>query len=149
MKHLFTLLALIASMTAGAQTPYNPDSDGDNMIGINDVLDFLPYFGMPFFPAGDTIVTENIFVPDAIHPTVQEETDVVYISAYGSGSDQWITLPEGNTWKMLLLMGTANGNYNVKGYDDGPFIGYNVLGVQMTICVRGNDGIWRGIDQTL
>ena len=50
MKHLFTLLALIASMTAGAQTPYNPDSDGDNMIGINDVLDFLPYFGSEFFP---------------------------------------------------------------------------------------------------
>ena len=40
---------LLFSLTQ-AQTPYNPDSDGDNLIGINDVLDFLPYFGSEFFP---------------------------------------------------------------------------------------------------
>jgi len=49
-----TLMALAFAFTAGAQGttiheyPWNPDSDGDNLIGINDLLDFLPVFGDEF-----------------------------------------------------------------------------------------------------
>ena len=47
-------MALVVAVTAGAQGtsiheyPWNPDSDGDNLIGINDLLDFLPVFGDEF-----------------------------------------------------------------------------------------------------
>ena len=49
-----TLMALVVAVTAGAQGttiheyPWNPDSDNDNLIGINDLLDFLPVFGDEF-----------------------------------------------------------------------------------------------------
>jgi hypothetical protein len=54
MKHLMTLMALVVAVTAGAQGttiheyPWNPDSNNDNLIGINDLLDFLPVFGDEF-----------------------------------------------------------------------------------------------------
>ena len=54
MKHVLTLMALVVAVTAGAQGttiheyPWNPDSDNDNLIGINDLLDFLPVFGDEF-----------------------------------------------------------------------------------------------------
>jgi len=53
MKHLMTLLALVVAVTAGAQveTPmfsYNPDSDSDGIIGIEDLLSVLSLFGGEF-----------------------------------------------------------------------------------------------------
>ena len=47
MKHLMTLMALVVAVTAGAQGtsiheyPWNPDSNNDNLIGVDDLLDFL------------------------------------------------------------------------------------------------------------
>ena len=42
MKHLMTLMALVVAVTAGAQDcAYNPDTDGDNLIGVTDVLQVL------------------------------------------------------------------------------------------------------------
>lgn len=51
MKHLMTLLALVVAVTAGAQTewPWNPDSDSDNIIGIEDLLSVLSVFGSEFY----------------------------------------------------------------------------------------------------
>ena len=54
MKHLMTLMALVVAVTAGAQGtsiheyPWNPDSNNDNLIGVADLLDFLPVFGDEF-----------------------------------------------------------------------------------------------------
>jgi hypothetical protein len=54
MKHLMTLMALVVAVTAGAQGttiheyPWNPDSNNDNLIGVDDLLDFLPVFGDEF-----------------------------------------------------------------------------------------------------
>ena len=54
MKHLMTLIALVVAVTAGAQGttiyeyPWNPDSNNDNLIGVDDLLDFLPVFGDEF-----------------------------------------------------------------------------------------------------
>ena len=41
MKHLLTLTALLVSSLAMAQMPYNPDSNGDDLIGSEDLLTFL------------------------------------------------------------------------------------------------------------
>ena len=49
-----TLMALAFAFTAGAQGttiheyPWNPDSNNDNLIGVDDLLDFLPVFGDEF-----------------------------------------------------------------------------------------------------
>ena len=53
-------------MAGSAQTPYNPDSDGDNLIAMEDFLDFLPLFGDEFYPAPSysgtsvAVVTNNM-----------------------------------------------------------------------------------------
>lgn len=62
MNHCFTrltsMLLLLAFMTGAgqmelrAQWPYNPNSDGDTLIGSSDVLTLLTYFGMPWDDAG-------------------------------------------------------------------------------------------------
>ena len=46
-----TLMALVIAVTAGAQTewPWNPDSDSDNIIGIEDLLSVLSVFGAEFY----------------------------------------------------------------------------------------------------
>lgn len=42
MKHLFTLLTLAISFTGvGQQMPYNPDANGDDFVGVDDVLGVL------------------------------------------------------------------------------------------------------------
>ena len=53
MKHLMTLLALVVAVTAGAQTsiptaPYNPDSDMDGMITVEDLMSLLTLFSTEF-----------------------------------------------------------------------------------------------------
>ena len=45
MKHLMTLLALVVAVTAGAQD-WNPDSDADGIIGVEDLMGLLSVFGM-------------------------------------------------------------------------------------------------------
>ena len=41
MKHLLTLTALLISSLAMGQMPYNPDSNGDYLIGASDLVSFL------------------------------------------------------------------------------------------------------------
>ena len=42
MKHLTTLLtALVAFAATAQQMPYNPDANGDDFVGVDDVLGVL------------------------------------------------------------------------------------------------------------
>ncbi|MGY8942108.1 MAG: hypothetical protein ACKVJH_08765 [Flavobacteriales bacterium] len=52
MKYLMTLMALVVAVTAGAQVtyPWNPDSNADEFIGFNDILDILAVYGAEFSP---------------------------------------------------------------------------------------------------
>ena len=52
MKHLLTLLAVLFSLTAYSQTNiYNPDSDDDGLITVEDLMIFLSNFASEFTPA--------------------------------------------------------------------------------------------------
>ena len=44
MKHLLTAIACCLAVAGSAQTPYNPDSDGDGCITVSDVLGVLSLF---------------------------------------------------------------------------------------------------------
>ena len=64
MKHLITCLALGIAFAAGAQTglvefPYNPDSNGDDMIGTADLLDLLSLFGNEFSEEGTYLSADS------------------------------------------------------------------------------------------
>ena len=60
MKKLITILFTVAlGLNLNAQTPYNPDSNGDNYLNIIDLLDFLPFYDQSFFSL-DSIVTQTI-----------------------------------------------------------------------------------------
>ena len=56
MKHFTTLLALLLSCSMLAQGPvefpYNPDSDGDDFIGVNDLMALLGEFDSVFSEEG-------------------------------------------------------------------------------------------------
>ena len=49
MKHLLTAIACCLAVAGSAQSdayPFNPDSDGDGLIGVEDLLALLSDFGM-------------------------------------------------------------------------------------------------------
>lgn len=53
MKHLLTCIAVFAGFSVAAQTqtanfPYNPDSDGDGLIGVSDLVMLLGYYETQF-----------------------------------------------------------------------------------------------------
>jgi hypothetical protein len=58
MKHLLTAIACFFALSMSAQFPYNPDSDGDNFIGSEDVMGLLSEYGTDFFalPSGESLV---------------------------------------------------------------------------------------------
>ena len=49
---LLTLALTLAANPAQAQWPYNPDADGDTLIGTGDILQLLSLFGQPWDDAG-------------------------------------------------------------------------------------------------
>ena len=73
MKHLLTAIACFFALSMSAQTPYNPDSNGDNFVDIADFLDFLPNYGQDFYPApvspssSVVVVTDNLTTELADH----------------------------------------------------------------------------------
>lgn len=49
---VLTLALMMASGTTQAQWPYNPNADGDSLIGTGDVLELLTLFGQPWEDEG-------------------------------------------------------------------------------------------------
>ena len=52
-RPLFLLVLMLSfGITASAQWPYNPNADGDTLIGTGDVLELLTLFGLPWEDEG-------------------------------------------------------------------------------------------------
>ena len=49
---LFVHLLALGQDAASNGLPYNPDSDNNGSIDVNDLLNFLPYYGEDFLPTG-------------------------------------------------------------------------------------------------
>ena len=126
-----TLLALVVAVTAGAQTnwPYNPDSDNDGLITVEDLFSLLSAFGNDFEAAGlniqtvdpDSLTQEYWYTPnywsecclsivDGLYKSeieIQEETDVLYIDFQMSdyfGREYDMILPAGETMKTITVI---------------------------------------------
>jgi len=84
MKHLLALMALCVAVATGAQAPYNPDSDGDSLIGSADLLNLLPLYGEGFYVDTDPII-DTLDWTDAVDDTLQlsGEADIVFVNGGG------------------------------------------------------------------
>ena len=103
MKHLLTAIACFFALSMSAQFPYNPDSNGDNMIGMDDFLDFLPLFGEAVIPEFN--LQKQTIDADSTNAIVYEETDwvsIVNISPYYDDYSS-VTLPAGTSWKKIFF----------------------------------------------
>ena len=48
MKHFLITIGCFVALTMSAQTPYNPDADGNGLIGVSDLTSFLSLYGSSF-----------------------------------------------------------------------------------------------------
>lgn len=95
MHRLFNSLSLCLAITASAQTglvefPYNPDANGDDIIGVADLLELLGLFGSEFSE-------ENLYLNS-------DSTSAIYHVTgswnFGMCAAKCADLPSGK-WKML------------------------------------------------
>jgi hypothetical protein len=85
MKHLMTALVCLFAMNMSAQTgfvefPYNPDSDNDDIIGIEDLMGLLSLYGSEFSEEGLYLSTDST---DALYHT----GNMYYPQCYKSCND--------------------------------------------------------------
>lgn len=72
MKHFVTLAALLTSLSAFAQLPYNPDSNNDGLIGAYDLTSLLSVYSNNFsngvLSEGTSIIQPEIegYYPDSV-----------------------------------------------------------------------------------
>ena len=81
MKHLLTLTALLVSSLAMAQMPYNPDSNGDDLIGSEDLLTFLGVYNTLLIDSSLTCDYEGTDLETAIVGLITQDyiLDSVYV----------------------------------------------------------------------
>ena len=119
MKHLLTAIACFFALSMSAQFPYNPDSNSDNVIGVDDLMGLLPLYGGDFYPVTANAIVQEINV-DLDFEGIQsyqilEETDVVVIS-HDSTDYSWcnthieLILPFNPSYKELTFMPQSSSN---------------------------------------
>ena len=108
MKHLLTAIACFFAMSMSAQFPYNPDSNGDNLVGIDDLLDLLPLYGDEFYPDGYPVIqyyTETLEFQGYNEPYqvyfINDSVDIFIISHVNNPTK--FQLPAGDTYKAMKI----------------------------------------------
>ncbi len=90
MKHLLTTIGCLVALTMSAQTPYNPDADGNGLIGVSDLTSLLSLYASSF--------STGFIVDDAI-------TIVGYTEQ--EGADAWYEAPSNVNPLVYVLDGTS------------------------------------------
>ena len=81
MKHLLTAIACCLAVAGSAQTPYNPDSDGNNLMGAEDLMSLLSLYGGEFYPQTIEPQVQIIALNDSLVVVdIFESTDVVFFT---------------------------------------------------------------------
>ena len=119
MKNLFTLLLTAVCFTASSQVefPWNPDSNGDGEIGVDDLLGMLASFGEPW-ALPDPTVWAGETVMDLL--AFEEELDSIAMAQQVESSNIQEAIGElqqiGDS-----LQATGNTCYAVQGESNGSF----------------------------
>ena len=122
MKHFMTALVCLFAMNMSAQTgfvefPYNPDSDNDDIIGIEDLMGLLSLYGSEFSEEGLYLSTDST---DALYHT----GSMYYPQCYKSCNDlpgNWHIPTRDEMYKHDLASLTGTGCFiqaDVSGYGD-------------------------------
>ena len=142
MKHLSTLCALLLSCTMLAQGPvefpWNPDSDGDDFIGVSDLTNFLAVFGQDF-TLGTFITSDSTHM--LVNMGVADYTRCLGLCSFGGGqarvatrkdlgihSDELNIEMSGNSiWVSSIYGDPADGgpNFVSTNKDDNYFISFS------------------------
>ena len=136
------------------QMGYNPDVNGDEFIGVDDVMGTLALFGNTF-NNGDSLEIEHLTFStfQASHFQIPNQTDVLYIdyeSSNWSVAPMNFALPQGEGFKSLLIFmgsdvpsgqGTHWQFFNADGQS---IYSWESLGQSrgFAFLIRGTDGKW-------
>jgi len=115
-----TILSLLFALTLGTafgqfipqQMGYNPDENGDALIGVNDLQGLLSLYGQPF-DNGDSVVVTTLTFPDDYGDDyaengqvpvlyIEEDTDFLYIHQT-EDQEVFFYLPQGPGFKVLQV----------------------------------------------
>ena len=154
MKHLLTAIACCLAVAGSAQTPYNPDSDGNNLMGAEDLMSLLSLYGGEFYPQQTEPQIQVIALNDSlVVADILESTDVVFFTGacgeFYCGQYAELNLPNASTYKELTFLSNLGlptitrlvsdaGDYRDM-YGADCFLGSNFF-VQKVI--RSPDGVW-------
>ena len=122
MKAIFSLLlaASLGSAFAQCASPYNPDSDGDGVIGSSDLMGLLTTFGNPFC-GYDSLNVQTVSDTSAV---IDEDTDIIVVEWF-SPVDRNIILPSIEGAKVFIVFVDAP----TDGSSDTPYINFVNEGV--------------------
>ena len=171
-----TILSLLFALTLGTafgqfipqQMGYNPDVNGDEFIGVDDVMGTLALYDNAF-DNGDSIVVTSWTLPNEeylaqsevsatnnwshIEMQIPEETDVLYIHQT-EDRELHLDLPQGPGFKVLhVFIRSDHDHLPIRIYRttlSNTWVGDGYLGLiqvdefrqKMFTFVRGHDGLW-------
>ena len=137
---------------------YNPDVNGDELIGVEDLMGTLSLYGNPFDNVDSTVTVFLTVTEDNGLYSIPENADVVYISADGPENSSFnFILPSGDGFKSLVIFvkniqgidgsqAWCNFVYSVDCLSEGScyttFMAVSDYNPQYTIVMRGPDGVW-------
>lgn len=135
MKHLIACSVLCMTISAGAQVSndnYDPDSDGDNSIGVNDLLSLLSLFGETDVD-NDGIWDSN---DDCLADSCSPKAYLFIEPQYFQGAIGTYMYYSGYNWFGL----SNNGGAILNASDAEAYFGFldEVAGVDTTLWVDGN-----------
>ena len=112
MKHLLTAIACFFALSMSAQfipqpMGYNPDSNSDAFVGIDDLMAVLSLYGTPFDNGDSVQIAELSFVGNYLDTLeIPESADIIYIYdeiVFGTNS-RHLKLPMGSGFKSIMVV---------------------------------------------
>ena len=128
---LFFFLMCWGHATSQVDYPYNPDSNGDSLIGISDLIDMLATFGGPFQPAPITLEDEPLesILTTLIQQVNALQTQVADLESEVVSKDSIIALTWGKSFVNADLSGATFIDANLSYAD---FTGADLSGANLT-----------------
>ncbi|MBV42038.1 MAG: hypothetical protein CL834_03295 [Crocinitomicaceae bacterium] len=92
-----------------AQFPYNPDSDGNNLMGAEDLMSLLSLYGGEFYPQPTEPQIQVIALNDSlVVADILESTNVVFFtgacSEVSCGQYAELNMPNATSYKELTIL---------------------------------------------
>ena len=128
---LLSLLIVSGSVSSQVIYPFNPDSNGDSLIGASDLIDMLSSFGVTFQPTPITLDEQplDIVLTSLIQQVNQLQTQLTTLEAQLVSKDSVIAL----TWgKSLAGLDLTQSQFIEANLSHADLAGANLSGVNLS-----------------